>query len=164
MTSAANEQSAATEVFMLINERLGHMEGVANHKMHAQSPIEDRAREKVVIDKAVLSAKELGFDTQSIAQFFKIQIQVAKAIQHRVSADLLIQPNAKTFPDLHNDIRPELIRLSGAINLALANYLDQHAFKEEQRPLFVGSLDNPYLSMQDKHALFNALLKIKLSQ
>ncbi|TDF39291.1 chorismate mutase [Alteromonadaceae bacterium M269] len=155
---------SANQVFTLINQRLSHMENVAKHKLQAQLAIEDKTREKVVIDKAVLSAQALGFETQSIAEFFNVQIQVAKAIQHRVSADLMHQPTLNDFPDLHTQIRPELIRLSGAINMALAQYLSHQHFNEGQRIVFAQSLDNPYLSARDKDVLFDALLNIKMKQ
>jgi chorismate mutase len=160
---SANEVSGANRVFSLINERLGHMQSVAYYKMRERLPIEDNARETVVINKAVASAQQLGFETRSIAQFYRTQIQVAKAIQHRVVADAMHESDKLTFPDLLTQIRPELIRLSEAINQALAHYLEEQVFIEEQRLDFNQALNNSYLTTRDKEVLFNALIAIKKS-
>ena len=54
------QTSDIEEFFLLIDERLSHMEDVALHKVENKIAIEDLAREQFVIESAVKSAAELG--------------------------------------------------------------------------------------------------------
>ncbi|MBQ4827985.1 gamma subclass chorismate mutase AroQ [Alteromonas sp. MMG017] len=150
----------AEEIFSLINERLNYMESVAEYKSSTGIPIEDKEREKVVIDNAILSARKLGIDGESIQQFYEAQILVAKAIQYRTRAELLHEPVLVT-QDLNDKIRPTLLVIGDQLNHKLARFIVNCRFSLEHKNLFIESLDQTYLSTKDKTALFEALVKIK---
>lgn len=60
LSQPALAQQPATEVFLLINERLGIMEDVALYKAENNLPVEDLARELIVVENAILAAESAG--------------------------------------------------------------------------------------------------------
>ncbi|MEM6464612.1 MAG: gamma subclass chorismate mutase AroQ [Pseudomonadota bacterium] len=105
----------------LIGERLSLMKDVAIYKAQRGLPVEDLAREAVVIDAAVKSAAEHGLEPASTRAFFQAQIDAAKVIQacwiERWEAQGELPADGA---DLVNEIRPELLRLGDAIVAAIA--------------------------------------------
>jgi chorismate mutase len=150
-------------LFNTINLRLSYMEDVGLYKANHHLPIEDVAREKVVIDKAIQSAQQAGLDGHSVAAFFKSQITAAKAIQYRYRADLLNQPTQRTPQNLKTVIRPALIQLGKAINTRLKQYLSAGGkLTAQDWPKFQTTIACRYLSTADKKALFDALTNVRL--
>ncbi len=148
-------------LFALINERLTYMEHVALYKERAKSPIEDMQREAIVINDAVRNANELGLFGPSVESFFKIQINVAKAIQYRYRADWLSTPPTFIPLDLQQVIRPKLSELGESIVKELATlYLNDGRISEEHRSLFHDAINTDNVSLQDKTRLFDSLLTI----
>ena len=139
------------------------MQDVALYKAQNNQAIEDITREKLVISKAVQSARAKGLDPESIEGFFKAQIAVAKAIQYRYRADLLSQPVTAEPRDLTTVIRPALIDLSDQIinsiieNLNVLDSLEQVSFDE-----FDQVINLKYVSFADKQLIFQSLKGIKL--
>ena len=68
---ALAQTSDIEEFFLLIDERLSHMQHVALHKVENKIAIEDLEREQFVIESAVKSAAELGLFGLSIESFLK---------------------------------------------------------------------------------------------
>ena len=110
-----------------IHDRLSLMRAVGAYKWHNKLPIENLAREKVVIQSATLAGLAHGITTQSSKQFFQAQIEAAKDIQqcwfNRWQAGATPPPPI----DLNETLRPELIALGNRITAALTH--------EDQRPL-----------------------------
>ena len=165
-TEGANSETAensAQALFQTINQRLSYMEDVALYKAINHLPIEDVKREKLVLEKAKQAAKEKGLAPGSIEAFFKTQIAVAKAIQYRYRADLLIQPTNKKPRDLKTEVRPALIRLGDEIILGITNHLKKYgSFDVSNLEKFSKELNVRYVKEKDKEALFEALKKIDI--
>jgi chorismate mutase len=156
-------QAQTTDVFQLINERLGYMEDVALYKAENNLPVEDLARESIVIENAVLAAESAGLIGASIENFFVSQIDDAKAIQYRSLADWLSAPISREIPDLENDIRPKLTELGDRIVAELALFLDANGrIEEAQRESFHAQISVRNVSTADKDRLFNSLLLVRI--
>jgi chorismate mutase len=159
----ATAEVISFELFKAINQRLAYMEDVALFKAHHHLAIEDIEREKIVIDKAKTSAYEKGLDPDSVEEFFKAQISVAKAIQFRYRADLLSQPSSQEPKDLQREIRPHLLSLGDQIIQQMAGYLEAHgSFKPTGFADFDAALTVGYVTVSDKQLLFRALQKVEL--
>ena len=87
----------------LTARRLAFMPAVASWKAARGAPIEDRERERLVLEAAERSALEFGLDPQPVREWFALQIDLAKVVQRRSAA-------AAPTLDL-DEIRPALIRL-----------------------------------------------------
>ncbi|OUR94976.1 hypothetical protein A9Q81_14530 [Gammaproteobacteria bacterium 42_54_T18] len=149
-------------LFETINERLSYMEDVALFKAENHRPIEDVEREKVVIEKAKVSAHDRGLDPDSVEYFFKAQISVAKAIQFRHRADFLSQPLQHKPKDLQQEVRPSLIRLGDEIIEQMVMYIKTHgSFKSIRFAEFDAVINVKHVAFLDKQLLFKALQKVK---
>lgn len=71
LSSTANGEDISLALFKSINERLSYMELVALYKAINHLPIEEIARENIVIDKAKVAAQAKGLDPVHIEVFFK---------------------------------------------------------------------------------------------
>ena len=91
----------------LLARRMAFMPLVAGAKAKLGMPIEDLPREKVVLDSAAASARQVGLAEAATRDFFALQIELSKAVQRRSSeaSDL----------DLARDIRPALNELGDRI-------------------------------------------------
>ena len=89
----------------LVARRLAFMPAVAAWKSERGLPIEDLAREAVVLDAAEVSARDFGLDPAPVRDWIALQIDLAKAVQRRTLA-----AGAQPTLDLEQ-IRPVLIHL-----------------------------------------------------
>jgi len=101
----------------LIQERLDVAPEVARTKWNTKAPIEDRPREKQIIDGVAKGAPGYGLDPQAAAAFFTGQIEASKVVQKTLHAEWIAkrQPPFATIADLDKDIRPVLDRLTAAM-------------------------------------------------
>lgn len=150
-----------TELTALVVERLSLMQPVAAWKHANDAPIEDLAREAVVLQAAQEAAAAQGIDPDSVVEFFQAQIDAAKDIQRcwilrwdQGRTDLPDSP-----PDLVADIRPDLLRLGDAVIAMLADALREGA-PMSPAPAEV-KLD--CLSPSSSAAIVEALSQIRLS-
>ena len=107
----------------LIARRLSLMEPVAAWKWLHARPVEDLAREELVLAKATEAAVGAGLAPDGARAFFAAQIGAAKDIQscwiarwHGGAA-----PAPESAPDLAEEIRPQLIEIGAAL-LAWVGY------------------------------------------
>ncbi len=75
------EKSPHQDTYQLIAERLEMMQEIAAWKRANETPVEDRAREKIVLDTARSDAQELGLDSTSVMPFVQEQMNAAKEVQ-----------------------------------------------------------------------------------
>lgn len=101
-------------------ERLSLMSDVAESKRTTGKAIEDLEQEKRVLRAAIEGvsneAVRMGIqapDAKVVAPFFRAQIEAAKAIQWHT---LTQSPSSDEPPDLVDDLRPALVRISARIN------------------------------------------------
>ena len=162
LSTIAVGQYETEPLFILINERLNHMEDVALYKLKNHVAIEDLEREKIVIENALSAALEQGIEHHSIEAFFEAQIDVSKAIQYRHLADWLSEPNTSVAPDLQKVIRPAITELGESIILELATLIDKSVrITPQQRIYFHNTITTPNISEKDKDRLFDSLLLIQ---
>ena len=108
------EKETALRLFQLMNQRLSLMKEVAAFKFQAGLPIEDKKREKVVIQNFIERATDYHLESRGIQVLIEAQIQVAKDIQSKYFQQW---QDAITFPevpikDLKTEIRPRLAAIS----------------------------------------------------
>jgi cyclohexadienyl dehydratase len=96
----------------LLARRMAFMPLVAGAKAKAGLPIEDLAREQIVLDATVQSARRLSLPEAPIRELFALQIELAKALQGRKTEATELQ--------LGSQIRPALNELGERILSALA--------------------------------------------
>ena len=112
--------SVAIDIFQLINQRLSYMQYVALSKATAHSTVENRDRERQVLEKAKTESDELGLDAESMLLFIQAQMDVAKAIQYRYLADWLVTKPSNIKPkDLDLEVRPQLLQIDKEIFVKL---------------------------------------------
>ncbi len=156
----------AEDIFNLMHSRLSYMRDVALYKLDTQQPLLDKTREKVVLEKALIRAKEEGLSANHIESFVAAQMNAAKAIQYRYMAEWMSTP-PKTLPekDLKTVIRPAILNLGTQITRKVALFLKSgKQFSDDLFPLFDRTLNVENLSMDDKRQLFNMLKGIRLNK
>ncbi|WP_407554345.1 gamma subclass chorismate mutase AroQ [Streptomyces sp. Pv4-95] len=103
-------------------ERLATGDLVAAAKWGTGGPIDDPAREQVVLDAVAAQARQLGADPVVTVRIFRDQIEASKVVQrglHRVwEADPSQAPTER--PDL-DEVRQEINRINGALVRAIAD-------------------------------------------
>ena len=139
------------------------MPHVAAYKADNQLPVEDLAREKTVIASSTSSAAKENLDESSVKAFFQAQITLAKIIQYRVRAQLLLEPDAIDSADLNNDIRPRLLKLGKQINKQLYLQLTSAPLEETDYNTFASAISIPYITEMEKRYLFDRLIAVKLA-
>ena len=94
---------------------------VAASKYGTDQPIDDPAREKVVLDTAADLAREYGADPDEVVAIFKDQIEASKVVQRGLFRYWDAHPDQAPTerPDL-NEVREELNRLAVGIVSSVA--------------------------------------------
>ena len=165
LLSIAMHSSADTtaELFSAINSRLAHMQSVADYKETFHLPVEDLAREAIVLEEARLAASAAGLHAASVVMFFETQVTMGKIIQYRRRAALLSGVDVLTSPDLENVVRPALDALGSKINQLLARRLQEAgSINESDWALFAQIIDDEYLESTDERKLFDSLLLVRI--
>jgi cyclohexadienyl dehydratase len=105
----------ADELYTLVAERLSLMRDVAAFKWLNDRPVEDTAREQVVVDSAVTVALNQGLQPKAAEAFFREQIEAAKDIQRYWFETWRTGAGPETAPDLVAAVRPRLLLLGDQI-------------------------------------------------
>jgi cyclohexadienyl dehydratase len=135
----------------LLARRLSLMPAVAAYKHAHGLPIEDRAREAVVLEQTLAAAAERGLDAASVEALFREQIELAKAVQRRT-------PDDAPAMDLTSVLRPALSALGPRILDALVeSAADLPALQAAQLDLLV-----PLLHADERARLLQALRAVRL--
>ena len=154
------------QLYDLINHRLGYMRDVAVHKAKQNMPVEDKAREQLVLSESREKASQQGLDADSVEAFFSAQVNIAKSIQRRYHQQWALEQDHAGFPlpDLSGTIRPALSRLGDEIIEALPAYLNRYeSIAESKRQAFYQSMTVDRLTEEDKKKLFDALIGVRFS-
>lgn len=113
--SSAAAQSSTDPLVSALRERLMTAEAVAMSKFNSGAPVEDRTRERAVINGAVHQAVNMGIDADVTVSIFKAQIEASKVAQRAFLQKWQGRPPFPHVPDLAKEIRPKLDRLTSAI-------------------------------------------------
>lgn len=164
--SSRKKTEEADRLFELVNKRLSYMKDVAAFKWVNERPIEDLAREKVVIQTAAEAAGKEGFDEESTVAFFKIQIEAAKQIQEGWHNEWRENgfPEDAGFADLVTEIRPALIELGDEIIVQIAvamPVLSEPANSDKLKSMIKSGIKVKYVDDETKEKLLAALTEIK---
>lgn len=137
----------------LLRRRLSFMPLVVAWKRENNVAIEDPAREAEVLARATSQARGLGVEPAGLRAFFRLQIELAKAVQRR-------SPPGQTSLDLRRQVRPTLSRLGERItrSLAVALPLDPAQLSPQRLAL----LDD-LLTRAEIEGLRTALLQLRLA-
>ncbi len=158
MTVPFSRADSAGELFSLINARLALMKDVAAFKWQADQPIEDLAREQVVLQSAAVSALDAGLVPTTSLDFFQLQMEAAKEIQH-YWFDVYVSGNPPTSaPDLNAEVRPRLLELGDAI---LRGLRETPAITKYDLAAFQDAIAIEGLSDTTEQALFLALTRVQ---
>jgi chorismate mutase len=109
----ARRDNALGPLVDLVAQRLETADIVASAKFGTSSPIDDPAREKVVLDNAASMATQQGLDPEPTRRVFSDQIQANKVVQYGLFSVWTSHPDEAptTRADL-NRIRPTLDRIT----------------------------------------------------
>ncbi|MEM7366201.1 MAG: gamma subclass chorismate mutase AroQ [Pseudomonadota bacterium] len=111
----ASSNTVGADTLSLVQARLLLMKDVARYKWHHDQPVEDLAREQVVLEHARSDALRHGLNVESYQAFMSAQINAAKAIQHYWFRRWQRGAPPDEGPDLAGTIRPQLITLGQKI-------------------------------------------------
>ncbi|QWF79106.1 chorismate mutase [Amycolatopsis sp. CA-230715] len=103
-------------------ERVQISDKVAAAKYGTGAPIDDPAREQVVLDFAAARSKELGIDPARSVALFRDQIEASKIVQRGLFAYWDAHPDQVPTdrPDLPTEVRPVIDRINGELLAELA--------------------------------------------
>lgn len=134
----------------LLARRLALMPAVARWKRERGQPIEDPERETRVLAGARAAALEQGLDPDSVAHLFRVQIELARALQARAGEAPRL--------DLVGELRPALQRLGARIVRALARVAPLAA--DDLAPARLAPL-TALLEPAEREALLRGLLGVR---
>lgn len=151
----------------LIARRLSLMEPVAAWKWLHARPVEDLAREELVLAKATEAAVGAGLAPDGARAFFAAQIGAAKDIQscwiarwHGGAA-----PAPESAPDLAEEIRPQLIEIGAALLAAIGTALAEgDSFAAGGSAAFDAAVAVDCLSDPHRDAVYRALTGLALDR
>lgn len=132
----------------LAARRLALMPAVAWYKRAHGLPIEDRERERVVLDAAAARARKAGLDPESLRESFALQVELAKRVQREA-------PERAPTLDLESELRPALLRLGDRL---VAAYAAAAPLSVERLPASRLDLTVPYLDAAERETLQRALI------
>ena len=115
LLSSTAPGASAGALEQTIHARLALMKDVAHAKWVTGRPIEDLAREQVVIEQAVISGLQFRLTPAATTRFFTAQIEAAKAIQRYWFTVWATEPPNGPAPELGTQIRPRLLVLGDQI-------------------------------------------------
>jgi len=168
---AASPQANTPEferLLTVVDQRLHLMEDVAAYKYANNIAIENKQREQVVLASAIASAQKHQLDPVTVEPFFRLQIEIAKAIQRSWieswQAEAELVPNDNSIADLQADIRPKLLSLGdqlvAQIPLALPELHVANSFESHLKSVNA-LIRTPHVSPAMKRELLQALLQIR---
>jgi cyclohexadienyl dehydratase len=105
----------------LMERRLELMPQVAAYKWHNRQPVQDPAREAVVVAEARTEALRHGLVPETVERLFVVQMEAARAVQSWwLDAWAAGRAEPPPAPDLAGAVRPALSALGGQIVAAAA--------------------------------------------
>ncbi|WP_258052510.1 chorismate mutase [Streptomyces sp. Ru73] len=118
----AGPYAALRPIAQLSAERLATADLVAAAKWGTDSPIDDPARERQVLDAVAQRARELGADPVRTVAVFRDQIEANKIVQRELHRRWTADPSQAptTRPDL-TEVRAEINRINEGLVRALAD-------------------------------------------
>ncbi|MFJ9175564.1 chorismate mutase [Streptomyces sp. NPDC102360] len=113
-TASHANPGALAAITSLATERLALADKVAAAKYGTDAPIDDPAREKVILDDVAKRSADLGIDPEFAGAVFRDQIEANKVVQRGLYARWDAHPEQRPTerPDLATEVRPQLDRIT----------------------------------------------------
>ncbi|MBV1881857.1 MAG: gamma subclass chorismate mutase AroQ [Pseudomonadales bacterium] len=167
-TKSQTNNTELDQLLDLVNQRLSLMKDVAAYKFANNIAIENKQREIVVLRSAMSKSQQNQLQPQSVESFFRLQIQIAKEIQHHWiehwKKEQGVGVSEKAIPNLSTEIRPKLIKLGQQIvdqlSLALPELHDNTLHTENQTKIET-AITVRFISTEMKQQLLHALSMIQ---
>jgi chorismate mutase len=140
------------------------MKDVAGYKVQQHLPIEDVTQEAKVLAVSEAEAARLGLVSTSVRPLIVVQIDAAKAIQYRYSADWLATPEPSWKPRQLASVRSQIAQLNSCILQQLVKRLYTGPLINADRGDFLRTINQVNLSDAYKQRLFDALLVAKVGK
>ena len=158
---AYGSQSMEARLYENIAKRLSLMKDVALYKHENGKPVEDRKREKDILDRMHTLAKEHQLNANKMVAFMTVQMSVAKSIQYRHRADFLFEKPSGSPRDL-NGIRRDISSITTNIFSELSAACQHHGFAKLDQSLasFNSAVNIEYVKSNEKQALFDAMIAV----
>lgn len=140
--AAAPMASPLRPVASLAADRLATADLVAAAKWGTDSPIDDPAREQVVLDTVAAQARQIGADPDEVRRIFRDQIEANKVVQRGLYARWTARPDQAptTKPDL-NAVRRTINRINTDLVRSLADTSTRRAAPACRPELTVAAID-----------------------
>lgn len=115
-------------LLLSVEQRASIASMAATQKWKTGKPVEDSARERQVIDKAVAQAPHHGLDPQRVRDFFSDQIEASKLLQYELLHDWQIDAEAaaRAKPVDLSEVRKALDLIQGELLANLARFDRTH--------------------------------------
>ncbi|MEV4036644.1 chorismate mutase [Streptomyces umbrinus] len=141
--TAASSLGALTELFA---ERLLLADKVAAAKYGTESPIDDPARERQILDDVAARAAGLGLDPHSVTTVFRDQIEANKLVQRGLYARWDAHPDERPTerPDLAKEVRPALDLITTRLLAALQETASVRADASCEPRLYAAATGSAY--------------------
>ncbi|WP_425828313.1 chorismate mutase [Streptomyces fractus] len=113
-TASHADPRALAAITSLATERLALADKVAAAKYGTDAPIDDPAREQVILDDVAKRSADLGIDPAFAQSVFRDQIEANKVVQRGLYARWDAHPEQRPTerPDLATEVRPQLDRIT----------------------------------------------------
>lgn len=147
-----------------MNQRMHLMIDVAAYKEKRNLPVLDAAREAEVIEESKKEAETLGLDPSSIIQFVQAQMNVGKAIQYRLLADWLSEPELKPSTEKSiEEVRNEITALDKTILGLISQQVHaENGFGPKQIAQLTKGWQSPNIKDADRNNLAKSLICIRI--
>ena len=162
-----DETDLISNVLKLAGARLDLMPAVAAAKWPTHASISDPTREAIVIQAARDRARELGLAPEAVAEFFALQMSLARKVQEQLTTHWAAQGFDYTGPalTLAGDLRPRLDQLTGDLLTALyliAPLAARSEFSTRTETLAANALGTHGWASEDRAALVATLAQLRL--
>ncbi|HJO94929.1 MAG TPA: gamma subclass chorismate mutase AroQ [Victivallales bacterium] len=162
-TPSTNSVKNFTNLCVLLNNRLKLMKEVAAYKYINKLPIEDRNREKIVLNASIKKAIKEGLQPASVKSFFSTQIELSKYIQNQwfLKWDTTGFPKEYIPMNLKHEIRPKLIIIGDEIVKSIKQIKDEKIEYAEQKIIINKIINTKFITATQKEKLLQAIITIK---
>jgi cyclohexadienyl dehydratase len=162
-----DEAGLISELLTLVGERLDVMPAVAAAKWPTHAAISDPAREGIVVEAARTRAREMGLAPEPVAEFFALQMSLARKVQEQLTMHWAAKGYDYSGPalTLAGDLRPRLDHLTDELLTALyliAPFTARPEFMTQAESLTTRTFSAGGWTNEDRAALVASLTRLRL--
>jgi chorismate mutase-like protein len=153
-----------TKLCVLINERLELSKEVAAYKYINNLPIEDKAREKIVVENSLKKAEHEHLNSKSVESFFELQITLSKYIQETWFKIWEKKGFPKNYQpkNLNKYLRPKFIGIGNSIIKLLKTTATNDLSIQQQKEIINNSIKIKFITDKQRRQILSSISIIKL--